>query len=182
MRKETPLDQLKQAASEAEDIDALKNLAEPLAAAAPQETLLDRAASLFRQRLKQARERPPISAELQFDSWNGSLALGVRNGVVTDRQLLFQHGDVDVDLQIVPITGSSHANVQGQIMTEAVDLAGIELRLSEPNGKERGRITDEMGDFIFSYCPAGDYTLTIALESGDLVSQFTINSQSDAAQ
>ena len=181
MRKETPLDQLKQAATEAENIDALKNLAEPLAAAAPQETLLDRAAALFRQRLKQARDRPPISAELQFDSWNGSLALGMRNGVVTDRQLLFQHGDVDVDLQIVPIDGSDKATIQGQVMTESVDLAGIELRLRDTSGAERSRITDDLGDFAFSYCPSGEYTLTVALETGDLVSQFTINTQGDAS-
>ncbi len=180
MTDQTPLNQLKNAETDAAQIAAIKQLADKLPSETPQESLLQRASALFRQRQQQVKKRAAQQiAAIEFDSWAGDLALGSRKGSLPDRQLLFQSTQLEIDIQITPIQGSDKATVQGQLMVDTPDLAGIELRLTDKNGHTRGRVTDELGSFHFSFCIAGAHELTIALDDGDLVSHFTIYDPSE---
>ena len=88
----------------------------PLEEVAPSPGLIERATAAFRRRQREVAERLTTSSTLEFDSLT-DMALGVR-GVTADRQLLYEAGHFDVDLQIVREPESKQLTLHGQILAE----------------------------------------------------------------
>ncbi len=168
MHDKTLLEQL-QSDDETTQDSALQKLRLPTPAA----ELLQRVGALFQQRQKQVGERRRQSAELQFDSWTNGLPVGVR-GAVMERQLLFEAGEYDLDVQIVPID-EDHLTLHGQLLTvdDVVTLEGIQIGLKSTDNITQDRIADSLGRFTFSTLPKGDYVLTAFLPTQDV--QFSLN-------
>jgi len=77
-------------------------------------------------------------------------------------------------LQIVKDAEDNTFTIRGQLLQANevypnADLEGIELRLSQANGNESLRVTDEYGRFHFSHCSPGDYTLHVILDDHDII-------------
>lgn len=133
---------------------------------APRAAVLRRAAAAFRQFQEQATNRNQFAANLLLDSWDHG-AIGVR-GYVTERQLLYQFADFDIDLQIQPATDAQSYTIYGQILrtgTMPDFLEGVAVRLLyRVDGQSlRQILIDHLGRFSFSDVPAGHYLLQIEL-------------------
>jgi anti-sigma factor RsiW len=102
------------------------------------------------------------SAGLHFDSRRIPQPAGLRAGAQSERQLLFNAGDIDVDLQIVQAgeLWSIAGQVLGSKPSGQVDLQGA-------GGAARAAL-NELGEFRFPPLPAGIYTLTLRLADADI--------------
>lgn len=149
--------------------------------AEPPRSLLDRAAAAFRRRQRAAVERITSSPVLHFDSLTDR-TVGAR-GASTERQLLYQAGEFDIDLRIARELEAEQFTLHGQILAEeraqsssvepsilpdVEDFAGIELRLRNQIDERRG-LTDRLGRFRFSNLQTGPYALQIRLDEQDFV-------------
>ncbi len=170
MTDKTLLKQLLSDDETAQD-SALRNLALPT----PADDLLKRVGALFQQRNQRAPERVTMAADLQFDSWAHGLPVGVR-GAVLERQLLYEAGDYDLDVQVIPV-GEAHLTLHGQLLTidETATLEGLQIQLSADNDLAQDRIADSLGRFTFSTLPLADYMLTVFLPTHDV--QFALRRQ-----
>lgn len=138
----------------------------------PPQTLLNRLTEAFRRRQTRPNTRPSLPALLQFDSWSVPTPLGVRGGALRERQLLFNHEQYDLDLQIVKDPGSNSFQLLGQLLSmddDVSQLAGFEIQLLEAEEIIRRVVTDELGQFVFQQLPAGVYSLLVQLDQEDLV-------------
>ena len=179
MNEQTFLDQLKEAEDAADQLDVLHVMAQP-PAEMPEQGTLDRVAALFRQRMQAVKRtvEETFSAELRFDSLETQLALGMRGSGPQQRQLLFEHDAYHVDLNIIQDEPDGLATIHGQLMSlDSADLIGIEAQLTLPDSSTMHRISDNVGLFTFSNCPAGAYQLTIVLNSRQFQSTFTIENE-----
>lgn len=153
-------------------LDGLRANADDLAA--PPASLLSRAQAAFRQQMKRVTARPSCPADLQFDSWAQPMPLGARGvgGELQERHLLFHEGDHDLDLQVVNEPTADAVTMRGQLLggAGAPELEGIALSLRRlATGEERRGLTDGYGRFAFSQLEKGDYLLSVALQSHDMV-------------
>lgn len=135
---------------------------------APRTEVLRRAVAAFRQFQERATNRNQRAANLLFDSWDHS-AIGVR-GYVTERQLLYQFLDFDIDLQIQPATDAQSYTIYGQILctgTKPDLLEGVAVRLLHGADGQivRQILIDHLGRFSLSDVPAGHYFLQIELSN-----------------
>ncbi len=142
--------------------------------AAPSASLFSRAQAAFRQQMKRLAERPSRLADLQFDSWAQPLPLGARGvgGGLPERHLLFHEGEYDLDLQVVNEPVADAVTMRGQLLggNETQQLEGIALNLRQlTTGEERRGLTDGYGRFAFSHVAKGDYLLSVALHSHDML-------------
>jgi hypothetical protein len=100
-----------------------------------------------------------VVAALVFDSAATAPAFGVRSGGAAARQLLYQGGEVDLDLRVAPegrtwrVTGQ----VLGAVTKGRVALAG-------PGG-EREQPLDALGAFDFGPVAAGAYRLALETDA-----------------
>jgi hypothetical protein len=138
----------------------------------PRPRLIQRAVAAFRRSQLRAENpsEPPVS--LLFDSWDSSLATGTR-GHTEDRQLLFQVGAFDVDLQLMYDAQTKSHKIYGQLLSEAASQATLEgsaVRLQEIDSEQNLRLTmiDELGRFNFSLVPSANYTLQIDLSDSNI--------------
>lgn len=161
-------------------LDGLRANADDLAT--PSTSLFSRAQAAFRQQMKRVAarpsERPSRPADVQFDSWAQPTPLGARGvgGGLPERQLLFHEGEYDLDLQIVAESAANAVTMRGQLLrgagsnVEAQELEGIALNLRQlETGEERRGLTDGYGRFAFSHVAKGDYLLSVALHSHDML-------------
>jgi anti-sigma factor RsiW len=133
--------------------------------------LVARAKRLFQIQPPAARPslRQRIAAVLSFDSAATPLAFGMRGGMAGERQLLFNAGQLDVDLRIAPSAASLPGGqagwaLSGQIL--GVD-GGRRIELRGPAGTATAPI-NALGEFALPPVPAGEYTLTLQLAEIDL--------------
>jgi hypothetical protein len=118
------------------------------------------AINLFRSHQKQpASLLQRLVALLQFDSQQMTPAYGVRSTAMTERQMLFTAGDYELQLQIA---GESDGWViSGQLLGDCASGA-VEL-------KSRTLATqttlNELCEFTLPAMPAGDYALTLRLNT-----------------
>ena len=94
-------------------------------------------------------------------------------GLPQDRQLLFHEGVYDLDLQLVNDRATDAVTMRGQLLSASrlrQDLEGVPIRLYHLlSGMNRRGITDGYGRFSFSHLEKGDYTLTVAMHSYDII-------------
>lgn len=139
---------------------------------APSASLLSRAQAAFRQQVGRLAERLQHEADLQFDSWAQPAPSGAR-GLPQERQLLFHEGAYDLDLQLVNDRAADAVTMRGQLLSASKsphELEGVALSLHHAkSGIERRGITDGYGRFSFSHLEKGEYILTVAMQSYDIV-------------
>lgn len=127
----------------------------------PPQHAIERAYGAWRPRHVAAPARRTLAAVLGFDSLLMP-ALGVRGEGGTTRQLLYSAEGRDVDLRLSARADGSHG-VSGQLL--GPDRGGRVRLQVEAHVQETA--IDELGEFAFAPCPAGDARL--ALELGDTV-------------
>lgn len=137
----------------------------------PAPNLLNRVTAAFKRKQDRLSKRPLRLANLEFDSWNIPSPLGVRGGSPEERQLLYIQDQYDLDVQITKDTNQDAYVIQGQLLdsqTIPTRLDGYEVQLVDPGIVLWRSMTDELGRFTFSYCPPGDYSLRVILDTQDL--------------
>lgn len=134
-------------------------------------TVVAAAKRLFRAPAPTARPslRQRIAAVLSFDSAMTPLAFGVRSGISDERQLLFNAGDVDVDVRInrsIQAQGDGQPAwlLSGQLLGAG---RGEQIELRGPGGASQAPIS-ALGEFALAPVPAGSYELTLQLADRDL--------------
>jgi hypothetical protein len=133
--------------------------------------LVARAKRLFQVQPPAARPslRQRIAAVLSFDSAATPLAFGMRTGVAGERQLLFNAGELDVDLRIAPSSASLPGGQAGWALSGQILGAdgGRQIELRGPAGTATAAI-NALGEFTLAPVAAGAYTLTLQLDDLDL--------------
>jgi hypothetical protein len=107
-------------------------------------------------------QRRQFTATLQFDSARSPVALGMRSGVQTKRQMLFAVSSILLDLRIVP-HGALWA-VSGQLL--GAD-GGRQVELHGPAGTARAEL-NALSEFALPPSPPGSYVLTFQLTDRDI--------------
>lgn len=137
----------------------------------PQPSLIQRTLAAFRRQRRRMEDRPQRTAMLTFDSWAKTAPVGVRRGMPANHQLLFTENDLDLDVQVSNDETSGLFILRGQLLevsTQLNNLEGIEVLLTDPEGISQRGLTDELGQFTFSYLAQGTYSLQVALDDSDL--------------
>jgi hypothetical protein len=134
---------------------------------APPEAIA-RAKQLFRRSTRPTLRQRLIGA-LSFDSAIMPLAFGVRSGMASQRQMLFNAGEFDIDLRVAasggPLaSGAPSLLVAGQILG---DDAGRRIELRGPAGSVTADI-NELGEFTLPPVPAGHYSVVLQLADVDI--------------
>lgn len=105
-----------------------------------------------------------IAAVLGFDSWAATPTLALRSAAVGTRQWLFTAGERDIDLRVVPVSGSSGLyTVSGQLLGPD---DGLVVSLAQGGAYRAVATPDGFGEFHLGPLTAGRYTLTL-LVAGD---------------
>jgi hypothetical protein len=106
--------------------------------------------------------RQRIQAILRFDSKQTLQPSGVRARAQFERQLLYNIGDADLDMQLAP---------EGDLWRIAGQVLGPDVRGSielEGNGKAIQASLNELGEFRLPPMPSGTYTLMLHLAATDV--------------
>ncbi|HEX8845416.1 MAG TPA: hypothetical protein VF791_12265 [Pyrinomonadaceae bacterium] len=122
--------------------------------------LVAQAVNLFRTRA--ARTEPSlvrrVVAALSFDSLQMTPAYGVRSGQAVSRQILYNAGQIDLDLRITP-SGDS-CNITGQMLGS--NCAGGKVELKGASVQFGAELNDQC-EFRLPPVPAGTYNLRLLL-------------------
>jgi anti-sigma factor RsiW len=105
---------------------------------------------------------PRITAVLRFDSAQLPLSAGRRAGSSDERQLLYTAEALDLEVRVA--RSGSLWEVSGQVLN-ADDPGLVELR--SPAGEVRATL-NEVGEFLLTPVPAGQYTLTLQLTTVEI--------------
>jgi anti-sigma factor RsiW len=123
-----------------------------------------RAVALFRSGRVPAFPEPRqrLLAALRFDSGRTPQPLGVRAGVLSDRQLLFVADQAAVDLRIIRAgeLWGIIGQVFGRALSGQVDLLGVAATAQV--------VINDLGEFRLPPVPSGIYTLTVRLANADV--------------
>lgn len=120
-------------------------------------------------------ERPTwsrrILAALQFDSFQ-QFSLAPVRGLPQSRQMLFRTLDVDIDLRVTQEDGT--ASIHGQVLMASDRLETAVPPSATVSLEQAGEIvactrTDEWGQFLFPYMPAGLYDLFVTYGETQIV-------------
>lgn len=107
-----------------------------------------------------------LMAQLVYDSWLQPQPVGVRQGEVGTRRLLYQSEQMGIDLEVKP-----QVALVGQILPEAGPwgpLAGTEVRLQRERQLFARTQADADGQFAFEAVAPGIYDLTISLPEAEI--------------
>lgn len=98
-----------------------------------------------------------VLAALRVDLTPGSAAFGERSGTAEKaRQMLYESGDIAVDLRISP--AEKDFEIRGQILGDGFENCAVEIKNTLATGNTT---TDELSEFRLIGLPTGQYTLFI---------------------
>jgi len=125
--------------------------------------VIARAQRLFRPHLQPETPslRQRLVAALAFDNTRQPLALGVRSGQPTPRQLLFAAGEYEVEVRMNPV--GDVWQITGQVLGPSTN-GYIELR----GPRAKNSFLNALGEFMLAPVPAGEYALLIHLARADI--------------
>lgn len=135
------------------------------------ESLLESIAKAFR---NQATEMvQTVLAQPLFDSFLQPLPVGVRQTMVTERQILYQAGDLQLDLKVEKGNEEQEQTLIGQLIPQdspskwPIKTFKVNLR----QGKEvvDSTISNPLGEFIFHVVPRKSYDLEINVNEGQKI-------------
>ena len=101
-----------------------------------------------------------IMAVLRFDSAQLPLSVGRRSGSSAEQQLLFTAETLDLEVRITQ--SGSLWEVSGQVLN--ADARGL-AELQGPAGEVRATL-NEVGEFLLTPVPPGQYVLILQLDDG----------------
>ncbi|MGB8507592.1 MAG: hypothetical protein WCD76_04240, partial [Pyrinomonadaceae bacterium] len=129
---------------------------------APRDVLLS-TVGMFRAKAKAPSLLRRLLATLDFDSGSHALAFGVRSGQAAPaRQLLFNAGDVSVDLRLA--RGGEGWTISGQVLGPCEDGGRVELIRSGESEATTGAELNDLCEFVvLPPVEAGVYTLRLWL-------------------
>ncbi|MFL5807516.1 MAG: anti-sigma factor family protein [Roseiflexaceae bacterium] len=122
--------------------------------------LIARAVRVFHQRVAPLPQR--LVAMMRFDSARQPQGIGIRSGFTGGRQLVFNAGDIDLDLRLSPV--ATGWVVSGQLLGSS---QGGEVELHGPQGAARATL-NQLCEFKLLPVEPGLYTLTLSLDGADL--------------
>lgn len=125
------------------------------------------AKNLYRARLAEPKQTlvRRVLAVLRVDLAPGRAAFGERSAATgKGRQMLFESGDVAVDLRVKPI--GKEFEVRGQILGEGFDGSQVEIISDKAKGTT---MTDKMSGFKLVGLPVGEYSLFIRNNDTEIV-------------
>jgi hypothetical protein len=134
----------------------------------PPEYLLRRAKAAFAEWAWMCRQTGLVAKPV-FDTWLRPAAAGVRSGAAVARQMIFEAGDLTIDIQLQPGTRPGESSVLGQIVRADEPNAGVpDAQLSARSG---GTVvarahSNEFGEFSLPAVPDDAVTLAIRLDGG----------------
>jgi hypothetical protein len=113
-------------------------------------------------------------AQLTLDSFERPVLEGIRGFDPIPRQLMYQLGDVVVDLRLEPNPASNLMVLAGQVVDaqsqeDGLGLAGIPVSLLSKGDIVFEITTNELGEFQFSFERAENLELLIGIESSALL-------------
>jgi hypothetical protein len=113
--------------------------------------------------------RPFWLAALSFDSRSQPQLAGARGPAPAATHLLYQVGDDEVGLHLLPEAPGERWHVSGEALGAGGQPVRGVARLVGSDGTVRAAPLDELGAFAFDGVPAGRYDLIVETEEGDLV-------------
>jgi DNA-binding response OmpR family regulator len=120
-----------------------------------------------------ARRRVKHGARLVFDSFLQPLADGVRSAQIPDHRLLYESGDVMVDLSLEPGRDTQRVRLIGQILDPAKpgpQLRSAPVVLQGQTEPIETSTTNELGEFQFDFDPRPDLRLEIGVRENHWLS------------
>jgi hypothetical protein len=120
-----------------------------------------------------APRRAKHSARLVFDSFLQPLADGVRSAPPSDRRLLYESGDMMVDLLLEPPRDSQGIKLVGQILDRTKpgpQLHRVPVVLQGKTEPIELATTNEQGEFQFDFDPRPDLKLEIGVRENHWLS------------
>jgi hypothetical protein len=105
-------------------------------------------------------------AVLQFDSSWQPLAVGMRSGHTSARQLLYKSGSVCIDMRMQPTPGSESIVLIGQLldaMRPGHGIGGVSVRLLSNGDTLSCKQTNDVGEFDFGLEPVRDMQLVFRI-------------------
>lgn len=125
------------------------------------------AKNLFRTRVPEPSQTlvRRVLAVLRVDLAPGTAAFGERSATTAKaRQMLYDSGDVAVDLRIMP--NGREFEIRGQILGPSFEDSDVEIRNELANGRTT---TDKLSEFRLVGLPAGEYCLLIRNSDTEIV-------------
>jgi len=113
-------------------------------------------------------------AQLTLDSFQRPALEGIRGIDIVPQQLMYQLGDVVVDLRLEPNPASNLMVLAGQVVDaqsqeDGLGLSGIPVALLSKGNVVFEITTNELGEFQFSFQRAENLELLIGIESSALL-------------
>lgn len=108
-----------------------------------------------------------VMANLVFDSFLQPLPAGVRQTLLTERQVLYQAGEMHLDLKIEKTNDEDACLIVGQLMPQDSrqdqPVPVFKAILREGNRTLQATYSNELGEFVFHVVPKKSYDLEILL-------------------
>jgi hypothetical protein len=101
-------------------------------------------------------------AKLAFDSLEPRAALGVRSSGASPHHLMYQCGNVFIDLRLIPKPDTRSMALAGQVVNSgppSSGLAGIPVSLLSAENTWLETTTNQLGEFHFSFPPGENLKL-----------------------
>lgn len=133
----------------------------------PPESSIKSVLNAFRLRKPETVNLINVSAKILFDSFLQPLPVGIRQPVLTERQVLYQVGEMQLDLKIEKTNEEQEHVIIGQLIpqdSESFQINGpFEVLLREGEQVVQSTFSEEMGEFVFHVVPRRSYDLEILL-------------------
>lgn len=104
---------------------------------------------------------------LTFDSFESQMAAGIRGFDEVPRQLMYQCGDVVIDMRLEPKAHSNLMALAGQVVDSrrpAGGVAGIPVSILSKEDTLSETTTNQFGEFHFSFQPVEHLKLLLGME------------------
>ncbi len=133
----------------------------------PPEVAVKSVVNAFRLRKPETVNLVSLPARMLFDSFHEPLPAGVRQPVLMERQVLYQAGEMQLDLKIEKTGGEAEHLIIGQLLPHgspqlpAVNAFKVQMR--EGERVVQSTFSNELGEFVFHVVPRKSYDMEILL-------------------
>ncbi len=149
----------------------------------PPESSVKSVLNAFRLRKPETVNLVSMVAKVLFDSFAQPLMVGVRQPVLTERQVLYQAGEMQLDLKIEKTNEENEHLIIGQLIPPegaASSINAFKVLLREGERVVQSTYSNELGEFIFHVVPRKSYDMEILLADSKKIFLTGIPSANDA--
>lgn len=129
------------------------------------ESLLESIAKAFRSHVPEKVQSTTVLAQLLFDSFRQPLPAGVRQTMVTERQVLYQAGDMQLDLKVEKTNEEQEHTLIGQLIPRDSrslhPVKAFKVKLREGDQVVDSTTSNPLGEFVFHGVLQKPYDLEI---------------------